>query len=125
MFTKNRMASISGFLDLALVPLRSAAQLGRWRTPPEGRIVLLRDADTDQAREELVFQGDPQVCSRRAETVLARGERVVAEGISFEAIATLCERHNYRWRLHPEGKWRRRFVLEPAPVPAETSSPRG
>lgn len=127
MFTKNSLASISGFLDLALVPLRSAALLrdfGFWRMPREARVFLLRDAGVGGPDEELIFQGDPQAGPDRAEVVLARGERIVAEGLSFEAITTLCERHNYRWRLRPARNPRIRFVLEPAPATTEGSTPR-
>ena len=120
MFMKNSIAGISGFLDLAMVPLRSAAMIrgiGWGRTPKEGRIALLRNGDTAETSEELVFRGDLQVCPQRAEAFIARGERIVVEGLSLEAITTLCSRHNYRWRLHPDRKPRLRFILESAQMP--------
>jgi len=122
MFMKNSVSGISGFLDLAMVPLRSAAVIRglQRRTSKEGRVVLLRNGDTTGASEELVFQGDPQVCPQRAEAVIARGERVVAEGLSIEQITALCSRHDYRWRFHPDRKPRLRFILEPALVPSAT-----
>jgi hypothetical protein len=128
MFMKNSIAGISGFLDLAMVPLRSAAVIhgiGLRRRQKEGRVVLLRNGDTADASEELVFEGDLQACPQRAEAVIARGERVVADGIPLEEITALCSRHNYRWRLHPDRKPRLRFILEPAQVPSATSQSGG
>src|SRR5512138_3048510 len=101
---KNHVVSISGFLDLALVPLRSAARirdLGLRRRPRETRIAVLREAAPGTTSQELIFQGDPQVGPQRAEPALARRERIVAEGLSLETIIALCERHHYRWRFHP------------------------
>ena len=121
MFMKNSIAGISGFLDLAMVPLRSAATIRGivWRrTQQEGRIVLLRSRDAVEASEELVFQGDPQACPERAEALIARGERILVDGLPLEEITALCSRHNYRWRLHPDRKSRLRFILEPAQISA-------
>jgi hypothetical protein len=120
MFMKSSIAGISGFLDLALVPLRSAVAIRGVRlgqTQKEGRVVLLRNEGAAEASEESVFEGDLQACPQWAEVVIARGERVVADGISLEEITALCSRHNYRWRLHPDRKPRLRFILEPAQLP--------
>jgi hypothetical protein len=128
MFVKNSFAGISGFLDLAMVPLRSAAvirRIRRRRTQPQGRVLLLRSQGTAEADEELIFQGDPQDCPQRAAAAIARGERVVAEGLSIEQITALCSRHDYRWRLHPDRRPRLRFILEPAQVLSAASQARG
>jgi len=82
--------------------------------------VVLRNGDAAEVSEELVFQGDPQACPQRAEALMARGERILADGLPLEVITTLCSRHNYRWRLHPDRKPHLRFILEPAQVPVAT-----
>lgn len=128
MFMKNSIAGISGFLDLAMVPFRSAAvirDIRLWRTRRQGKVMLLRNAGGADADEELVFQGDPPDCPQHAAALIARGERVIAEGIPLETITVLCARHGYRWRLHADRKPRLRFILEPPQVPSATSPSHG
>ena len=122
MFMKNAISGISGFLDLALVPLRSAAVMRGLcrRALKEGQVMLLPNEDSGQVKGDLVFQGDPLACPQRAESLMADGGRVMTEGIPLEEIAVLCSRHNYRWRFHPDQKQRLRVVLEPARLASTT-----
>ena len=123
-FTKKRMATRSGFLDLALAPLRSGTLIrnfGFWWVPREASVIILRETIAGGVGEEMIFRGDPQAGPRRARAVIAKAERIMAEGLSLEAIPMLCERYSYGWRFHPAHRRRIRFVLEPAT--AQNSSP--
>lgn len=127
MFVKLRSLGISGFLDMAVLPLKSL--LGKNDHPGSStdgnrRVALVKTTPDGVYTEEPVFSGNARASEARAIRMIQDGERIVLEGFPLEQLAELCFKHNYRWRFHPGSKTSPRFILEPgkgASVPAEGS----
>jgi len=121
MFVKNRRLGISGFLDLAALPIKMLLNRDD-RTDSSAsntrKLALLKEAPDGVFREEPVVGGDAGACEARAIRMIQSGERIVLEGFPLEQVAELCFKHNYRWRFCPGSNATLRFILEPGSRPA-------
>jgi len=121
MFVKNRRLGISGFLDLAALPIRMLLNRND-RTESSNndtrKLTLLKAAPDGVSKEEPVVGGYADACEARAIRMIQDGERIVVEGFPLEQVAELCFKYNYRWRFHHGSKNPLRFTLEPGMRPA-------
>ena len=115
MFIENGSSGIAGFLDLAIIPIRTVLEgrpkalpnSGRWR-----RIALMEEAGGVSV-EKLLLSGGPAAVRSKAIEMIKAGRKMVLEGFPLEEVAAWCFRHNYRWRFHHESSSQNTFVLEP------------
>jgi hypothetical protein len=115
MSVKIAISSISEFLDLALLPIKSA--LGSPSVSPTAagarKVTLMAPATDGVSRESSVCLGELNAC-RAAAIELMRDQRKLAlEGFLIEEVAALCFQLNYRWRLESGPTNRSRFIIEP------------
>jgi len=117
MFIKNGISGIAGFLDLAIVPIKSAL-VGR--ATPGGRLteagprkIALLEESGGVFVEKLLFCGEAAAVQSKVIEAIKAGRKMVLEGFPIEEIAACCFQHNYRWRFHSHPPARNAFILEP------------
>ena len=127
MFVKIRSLGIAGFLDMAVLPLKSLLGKDRHSGSSGGdcKVALVKGTTDSLLNEEPVLNGSADVCETKAIRMILAGERIVVEGFPLERLAELCFKHNYRWRFHNGSKTSPRFLLEPgkSPLPPTKDSP--
>jgi len=115
MSVKIAIAGISEFLDLALLPIKSAFRqsIGAVSPPSTRKVAMMTPATDGVSVESSVCLGEPGAC-RDAAIELMRERRTLAlEGFIIEEVAALCFEHNYRWRLDSGSTKQLRFIIEP------------
>ena len=117
MFLKNGISGIAGFLDLAIVPIKSAlaGDPGSGQDPSGAvvrKIALVEEADGVSV-EKVLFSGETDAVQSRAIELIKAGRKMVLEGFPLEEIAAWCFAHNYRWRFHNHFPAKNAFILEP------------
>jgi hypothetical protein len=119
MFLRSSIASISGFLNLAGLPLRrmGLGQEADRLAKNAGRIALIRETARGDVEEAPLFCGDLKICQPRAVEMIQRGESIVVEGLPVETVTRWCTDFNYRWRFHPSRGRSLKFILEPLHLP--------
>ena len=109
MFIENGSSGIAGFLDLAIIPIRTVLE-GRPKALPNGgrsRRIALMEESGGVSVEKLLLSGGP------AAEMIKAGRKMVLEGFPLEEVAAWCFRHNYRWRFHHDSSSQNTFILEP------------
>ena len=116
-FIKNGISGIAGYLDLAIVPIKSVLV----RPPKSGqhplsagvRKVALMEEGGGVSVEELLLSGEAAAVQPIAIEMIKTGRKMVLEGFPLEEIAAWCFKHNYRWRFHNHAPAKNTFILEP------------
>lgn len=125
MSVKIAISGISGFLDLALLPIKSAfGQCPASSTAADSRkVALMTPAADGVSLESSVCLGELEACRAAAIELMREKRNLALEGFLIEEVAALCFEHNYRWRLNPGPARRSRFILEPgvATLPADAA----
>src|SRR5438094_1915251 len=115
MFIENGSSGTAGFLDLAIIPIKTLL-VDRPKDPPNSggarRIALMEEAGGVSV-EKLLLSGGPAAVRSKAIEMIKAGRKMVLEGFPLEEVAAWCFRHNYRWRFHHESSSQNTFVLEP------------
>jgi hypothetical protein len=116
-FIKNGISGIAGYLDLAIVPIKSVLV----RPPKSGqhplnagvRKVALMEEGGGVSVEKLLLSGEAAAVQPMAIEMIKAGRKMVLEGFPLEEIAAWCFKHNYRWRFHNHSPAKNTFILEP------------
>jgi hypothetical protein len=114
---KHTMPGNAGFLELAIVPIKTAlgAVTGTQHPPQSGgarRIALLEESGGVSV-EKLLFSGEASAAELKVMEMIKVGRKLVLEGFHLEQIAAWCFTHNYRWRFHHASSEQNSFVIEP------------
>jgi len=114
---KHTMPGNAGFLDLAIVPIKTAlgAVTGTQPPPPSGgaRKIALMEESGGVSVEKLLFSGEASAAELKVMEMIKVGRKLVLEGFHLEQIAAWCFAHNYRWRFHHGSSEQNSFVIEP------------
>ena len=118
MFIKNSLSGIAGFIDLAVVPIKTAlGKGGHSETQPQEngvrKVALWEETCDGVSVEKMLFNGQAQVAQVKAMEMIKAGRKLVLEGFPLEEVAAWCFTHNYRWRLHTGSVTQNSFILEP------------
>ena len=117
MFIKNGISGIAGFLELAIVPIRTMF-IRPDRSQPllsGGRVrkVALLEEVGGVSTEKPLLSGEAAAVQPMVIETIKAGRKMVLEGFPLEEIAAWCFQHNYRWRFHCHSPATNTFVLEP------------
>ena len=114
---KHTMPGNAGFLDLAIVPIKTAlgAVTGTQHRPQSGgaRKIALMEESGGVSVEKLLFSGEASAAELKVMEMIKVGRKLVLEGFHLEQIAAWCFTHNYRWRFHHGSSEQNSFVIEP------------
>ncbi len=115
MSVKIAIAEISGWLDLALLPIKSVlGQPARSADPVASRkVAIITQTPDGVSLEDSVCQGELDACQTAAVELMHGKRKLVLEGFHLEEVAALCFDHNYRWRFEDSQGKRFRFFVEP------------
>jgi hypothetical protein len=119
MIIENSASGIAGFLDLAIVPIKSAFAMKAPQSEQPGsdavtrKIGLLEEAACGVSMEKMLFSGSAATARSKALEMIVAGRKIVLQGFPLEEIANWCFKHNYRWRFHHDPFSENTFVLEP------------
>jgi hypothetical protein len=117
MLIKNGISGIAGFLDLAIVPIKSAlvgkAKTGERPADTGARKIALLEESGGVFVEKLLFCGEAAAVQSKVVETIKAGRKMVLEGFPLEEIAAWCFQHNYRWRFHSHTPAKNAFILEP------------
>jgi len=113
---KHNMPGSAGFLDLAIVPVKTVLENGLDAQQPQkgGRrkIALMEEAGGVSV-EKLLFSGEASAAELKVVEMIKVGRKMLLEGFQLEEIAAWCFTHNYRWRFHHGSKEQNSFIIEP------------
>lgn len=127
MFIENGNSGIAGFLDLAVIPIKTVL-VGSPKASPIGvgarRIALMEEAGGVSV-EKLLLSGGPAAVRSKAIEMIKAGRKMVLEGFPLEEVAAWCFRHNYRWRFHHDSSSQNSFILEPGKKICSEAKPGG
>jgi len=116
-FIKNGISGIAGYLDLAIVPIKSVlvrpSQSGQRPLKAGVRKVALMEEGGGVSVEKLLLSGEAAAVQPMAIEMIKAGRKMVLEGFPLEEIAAWCFKHNYRWRFHNHSPAKNTFILEP------------
>ena len=117
MLIKHNMPGSAGYLDLAIVPIKTLLGngTGTQRPPQNGgmrRIALIEESGGVSV-EKLLFNGEASAAELKVVEMLKVGRKLVLEGFLLEQIAAWCFTHNYRWRFHHGSGDVSSFIIEP------------
>ena len=113
---KHTMPGSAGFLDLAIVPIKTVLGNGADAQRPqngEGRKIALIEEAGGVSVEKLLFSGEASAAELKVVEMIKVGRKMVLEGFQLEEIAAWCFTHNYRWRFHHGSKEQNSFIIEP------------
>jgi len=117
MLMKHIMPGNAGFLDLAIVPIKTALGSGTGTQPPPqsggARKIALMEESGGVSVEKLLFSGEASAAELKVMEMIKVGRKLVLEGFHLEQIAAWCFAHNYRWRFHHGSSEQNSFVIEP------------
>src|SRR6266566_5439039 len=117
MLIKHNMPGSAGFLDLAIVPIKTMLGNGTpaQQPPLNGgmRKVALIEESGGVSVEKLLFSGGACAAELKVVEMIKVGRKLVLEGFQLEEIATWCFTHNYRWRFHHGSREQNSFIIEP------------
>jgi len=122
MSVKIAFSGISDFLDLALIPIRSAFGHALPACEPKAprKVVLVTQTRDGVSLENSVCLGELEACQAAALELMHSKRSLVLEGFNLEEVAALCFNHNYRWRFGPTPGDRSRYIIEPGVKPLST-----
>jgi hypothetical protein len=117
MLIKHNMPGSAGFLDLAIVPIKTilGTATGTERPPQSGgmRKIALMEESGGVSVEKLLFSGEASAAELKVVEMIKVGRKMVLEGFHLEEIAAWCFTHNYRWRFHHGSRQENSFIIEP------------
>lgn len=115
MVIENGSSGVAGFLDFAIIPIKTVLvgrAIVRPNTGGARRIALMEEAGGVSV-EKLLLCGEPNAVQSKAIEMIQAGRKMVLEGFPLEEVAAWCFEHNYRWRFHHESTSQDTFILEP------------
>jgi hypothetical protein len=117
MLIKHSTAASAGFLDWAIVPIKTVVEnsTDAHRSPRNGgarKIALMKESGGVSV-EKLLFSGEASAAQLKVVEMIKVGRKMVLEGFDLEEIAAWCFTHNYRWRFHPASREQNSFIIEP------------
>jgi len=117
MLIKHNMPGSAGFLELAIVPIKTMLGngTGTGRPPQSGgmRKIALMEESGGVSVEKLLFNGEPSAAELKVVEMMKVRRKLVLEGFLLEEIAEWCLMHNYRWRFHHGSREQSSFIIEP------------
>ena len=117
MLIKHSMAGSAGFLDLAVVPIRTVFGNGtEAQGPPRNcgaRKIALMEESGGVSVEKLLFSGEASAAQLKVVEMIKVGRKMVLMGFDLAEIAAWCFAHNYRWRFHHGARGENSFIIEP------------
>src|ERR1041385_7922859 len=117
MLIKHRISGTGGFLELAIVPIKTVLESGANATPQPknggARKIALMEESGGGAVEKLLFNGEAPAAHAKVVEMIKVRRKLVLEGFDLEEIAAWCFTHNYRWRFHHGSERVNAFVIEP------------
>ena len=125
MFARIGISSVTDFLDVATLPIRTA--LGRKPAdtihPITHKVALITETTDGVSVEKSICIGDLDGCCSAVLPLMQEHRKFVLDGFPLEDVAELCLKHNYRWRFYApisslDGH---RFIIEPGKSFDETA----
>ena len=117
MHIKQTMPASAGFVDWAIVPIKTVLEDGTdaQRPPRSGgvRKIALMEESGGVSVEKLLFSGEASAAQSKVVEMIKVGRKMVLEGFHLEEIAAWCFTHNYRWRFHHGSRKENSFIIEP------------
>jgi hypothetical protein len=109
------MAGSAGFLDLAIVPIKTVLGNSTQSAPQNGgvRKIALMEESGGVLVEKLLFSGEASAAELKVVEMIQVGRKMVLSGFHLEEIAAWCFTHNYRWRFHHGSREENSFIIEP------------
>ena len=117
MLIKHSTPASAGFLDWAIVPIKTVLGNGTdTQRPPRNcgarKIALMKESG-GVSLEKLLFSGEASAAELKVVEMIKVGRKMVLEGFHLEEIAAWCFTHNYRWRFHHGSREQNSFIIEP------------
>src|SRR6266496_5603897 len=101
MLIKHITQGSAGFLDLAIVPIKTMlgnATVTPHPHPDDGmRKIALIEESGGVSVEKLLFNGEASAAELKVLEMIKVGRKLVLEGFLLEQIAAWCFKHHYRW----------------------------
>ena len=117
MLIKHNMPANGGFLELAIVPIKTMLGMGTGtHRPPQNcgmRKIALMEECGGVSVEKLLFNGEPSAAELKVVEMMKVRRKLVLEGFLLEEIAEWCLMHNYRWRFHHGSREQSSIIIEP------------
>src|SRR6266516_3909353 len=117
MLIKHTMSGSAGFLDLAIVPIKTMLGNGTdAQHPPQNggaRKIALIEESGGVSVEKLLFSGAAPAAELKVQEMIKAGRKLLLEGFLLEEVAGWCFTHNYRWRFHHGSRVQSSFIIEP------------
>jgi hypothetical protein len=117
MLIKHTMQGSAGFLEWAIVPIKTVLGNGTDAQRPShnggARKIALMEESGGVSVEKLLFSGEPSAAQLKVVEMIKVGRKMVLEGFLLEEIAAWCFSHNYRWRFHHASSEQTSFIIEP------------
>jgi hypothetical protein len=116
MLIKHITPGNGGFLDLAMVPIKTVPGESKdAQRPANGgaRKIALMEESGGVSVEKLLFSGESPAAELKVMEMIKVGHKMVLEGFHLEEIAAWCFTHNYRWRFHTSSSEQNAFIIEP------------
>ena len=117
MIIKHTISGSAGFLDLAIVPIKTMLGNGTdAQHPPQNggaRKIALIEESGGVSVEKLLFSGEASAAQLKVVEMIKVRRKMVLEGFDLEEIAAWCFTHNYRWRFHHASREENSFIIEP------------
>src|SRR5262245_14425938 len=117
MLIKHNMPGSAGFLELAIVHIKTLLGNGKAteHSPQHGAIrkIALMEESGGVSVEKLLFSGEAAAAELKVVEMIKVGRKLVLEGFRLEEIAAWCFTHNYRWRFHHGSSQPSAFIIEP------------
>ena len=117
MLIKHNISASAGFLELAIVPIKTLLGNGMdAQRPPQNvgkRKIALIEESGGVSVEKVLFSGGASAAELKVVEMIKMGCKLVLEGFLLEEIAAWCFTHNYRWRFHHGSREQSSFIIEP------------
>jgi hypothetical protein len=117
MLIKHSMSGSAGFIEWAMVPIKTTLGTGTdaQRPPQNGgaRKIALMEESGGVSVEKLLFNGEASAAELKVMEMIKVGRKMVLQGFHLEEIAAWCFTHNYRWRFHHASSEQNSFIIEP------------
>src|SRR5882724_9675952 len=117
MLIEHSMPGSAGFVELAMVPIKTMLGTGTdaQRPPKNGgaRKIALMEESGGVSVEKLLYSGEASAAQLKVVEMIKVRRKLVLEGFHLEEIAAWCFTHNYRWRFHHGSRQENSFIIEP------------
>ena len=117
MLIKHSMPGSAGFLDRAIVPIKTVLGHGTDAQRPSrnggARKIALMEESGGVSVEKLLYSGEASAAQLKVVEMIKVRRKLVLEGFHLEEIAAWCFTHNYRWRFHHRSRQENSFIIEP------------